>query len=141
MEVGSDILRAHGLAVTAQRLAVLRSVTTHPHATADVIAEAVRGDIGTVSRQAIYDSLGVMAEKGMIRRIQPAGSPTRYEARVGDNHHHLVCRQCGLTVDVDCATGETPCLHASDNAGFLIDEAEVVYWGYCPDCREKNVTG
>lgn len=132
-----DQLRKHGLSVTAQRLAVLRAVSTSPHATADTIAEKVRATIGSISKQAVYDVLGVLSEHGILRRIQPAGSAARYEDRVGDNHHHLVCRRCGITVDVDCATGETPCLQAADDAGFEIDEAEVVYWGTCPDCLKK----
>ncbi len=127
-------LRIHDIPVTAQRLAVMRAVCRQPHATADAIAEDVRGEIGAISRQAVYNVLGLLSEKGLLRRIQPAGSPTRYESRVGDNHHHLVCRQCGKTVDVDCAVGHAPCLHAIDDAGFRIDEAEVVYWGTCPDC-------
>jgi len=132
------ILKAHQIPVTAQRLAVLRAVDEAPHATADTLADAVRGEIGTISRQAIYNVLSLFSEKGLIRRIQPAGSSARYENRVGDNHHHIVCRHCGLTVDVDCATGETPCLHAADDAGFVIDEAEVTYWGLCPDCQNTN---
>lgn len=129
------LLRKQGLQVTAQRLAILRAVSSRPHGTADAIAEAVRADIGAISRQAVYDALGMLAQKGLIRRIQPAGSPARYEARIGDNHHHLICRKCGKTVDVDCAIGETPCLTAVEDSGFLIDEAEVVYWGTCPECR------
>lgn len=130
----ADLLREHSLQVTAQRLAVLRAVSGRPHGTADDIAEAVRAEIGAISRQAVYDALGVLAEKGLIRRIQPAGSPARYEDRVGDNHHHLICRSCGKTVDVDCAVGDTPCLTAADDAGYRIDEAEVIYWGTCPEC-------
>lgn len=130
----ADLLREHGLQVTAQRLAVLRVISHQPHATADEVAEAVRGEIGAISRQAVYDALGILADKGLIRRIQPAGSPARFEDRVGDNHHHLVCRVCGRMVDVDCAVGDTPCLSAADDAGYEIDEAEVVYWGRCPDC-------
>ncbi len=129
-----QILRDHGVSITAQRLAVLRAVSTRPHATADAIAGDVRAEIGTVSKQAVYNSLGMLAAKGIIRRIQPAGSPTLYEDRVGDNHHHLICRTCGKTVDVDCAVGYTPCLTAAADSGFEIDEAEVVYWGTCPDC-------
>ncbi len=128
------VLRGHGLQVTAQRLAVLRTVSTRPHSTADDIDKAVRADIGAVSRQAVYDALGVLTEKGVLRRIQPAGSPARYEDRVGDNHHHLICRACGQMVDVDCAVGYTPCLTAADGSGYEIDEAEVVYWGRCPEC-------
>lgn len=127
-------LRQHGVQVTAQRLAILRAVSGRPHGTADAIAEVVRADIGAISRQAVYDTLGMLVDKGLIRRIQPAGSPARYEDRVGDNHHHLICRTCGKTVDVDCAVGETPCLTAAEDLGFKIDEAEVIYWGICPDC-------
>lgn len=134
MPDAADQLRKHGIPVTAQRLAVLRAVARRPHSTADTIADDVRGEIGAISRQAVYNVLGLLAERGILRRIQPAGSPARYEDRVGDNHHHLVCRACGATVDVDCAVGHTPCLHAIDDAGFHIDEAEVVYWGTCPDC-------
>ena len=131
----AELLREHGLHVTAQRLAVLRAVTEVPHGTADDIDKAVRREIGAVSRQAVYDALGTLTEKGVLRRIQPAGSSARYETRVGDNHHHAICRVCGRTVDVDCAVGEVPCLTAADDAGFEIDEAEVIYWGRCPDCR------
>jgi len=130
----ANLLREHGLQVTAQRLAVLRAVSDRPHATADDVAEDVRIVIGAISRQAVYDALGILAEKGLIRRIQPAGSPARYEDRVGDNHHHVICRTCGKTVDVDCAVGDTPCLTAADNSGYQIDEAEVLYWGTCPQC-------
>lgn len=134
----SNRLRGYGLAVTAQRLAVLRAVERSPHTTADAIADLVRRDIGAISRQAVYNVLGTLAEKGLLRRIQPAGSPALYECRVGDNHHHLVCRACGKTLDVDCAVGDTPCLTAADDAGFEIDEAEIVFWGTCPDCRKNN---
>jgi Fe2+ or Zn2+ uptake regulation protein len=127
-------LRRHGLLVTAQRLAVLRAMAAAPHGTADDIYTAVRAEIGAISRQAVYDVLTVLTDKGLLRRIQPAGSPARYETRVGDNHHHLICRVCRRMVDVDCAVGETPCLTASDDAGYEIDEAEVVYWGRCPEC-------
>ena len=127
-------LREHGVQVTAQRVAVLRAVSRRPHCTADDIAEVVRAEIGAISRQAVYDALGMLAEKGIIRRIQPAGSPARYEDRVGDNHHHLICRFCGKTVDVDCAVGNTPCLTAADTSGYQIDEAEVIYWGLCQKC-------
>ena len=132
------ILRSHGLQVTAQRLAVLRAVAVRPHITADGVVEIARTEIGAISRQSVYDALGVLAEKGLVRRIQPIGSPALYEDRVGDNHHHLICRGCGVVVDVDCAVGTTPCLTAADNAGFEIDEAEVVYWGHCPACASKN---
>jgi Fur family ferric uptake transcriptional regulator len=127
-------LRQCGLQVTAQRVAVLRAVHAAPHHTADEIEQLVRAALGTISRQAIYDVLGTLTEKGLLRRIQPAGSSARYEDRVGDNHHHLICRTCGQTVDVDCAVGDTPCLTAADNSGYEIDEAEVIYWGRCPDC-------
>ena len=128
------MLRRHGVQVTAQRLAVLRAVSERPHSTADDIEKTVRVDLGAISRQAVYDALGALTDKGILRRIQPAGSPARYEDRVGDNHHHLICRTCNRMVDVDCAVGETPCLTAADDAGYEIDEAEVVYWGRCPDC-------
>lgn len=133
-ESSADLLREHGVQVTAQRLAVLRAVSARPHGTAHDVAGVVRAEIGAISRQAVYDALGMLADKGIIRCIQPAGSPGRYEDRVGDNHHHLVCRACGRMVDVDCAVGETPCLTAADDAGYEIDEAEVVYWGRCPEC-------
>ena len=128
------LLRRHGLHVTAQRLAVLRAVSDGPHTTADDIYRAVRDQIGAISRQAVYDALAALSDKGLLRRIQPAGSPARYENRVGDNHHHLICRACSRMVDVDCAVGTTPCLTAADDSGYEIDEAEVIYWGRCPDC-------
>ena len=128
-------LRGCGLQVTAQRLAVMEAVTASSHATTEELTEVVRGKIGSISRQAVYDTLGVFADKGLIRRIQPTGSVARYEDRVADNHHHLVCRGCGRIFDIDCAVGSTPCLTADDDHGFEIDEAEVVYWGRCPDCR------
>jgi Fur family ferric uptake transcriptional regulator len=131
---GAALLRERGLQVTAQRLAVLRAVAEGPHSTADDIDKLVRAELGTVSRQAVYDALGALAERGIVRRIQPAGSPARYEDRVGDNHHHLICRQCGQMVDVDCAVGDVPCLTPADDAGYEVDEAEVVYWGRCADC-------
>jgi Fe2+ or Zn2+ uptake regulation protein len=130
-------LREHGVQVTAQRLAVLRAVSGRPHCTADDVVEDVRAEIGAISRQAVYDALGVLVEKGIIRRIQPAGSPARYEDRVGDNHHHLICRHCGKTADVDCAVGKAPCLTAADASGYQIDEAEVIYWGTCRECLVK----
>ncbi len=132
------ILRKHGIPVTAQRLALLRAVGARPHATADALAEAVRAEIGTISKQAVYNTLGTLVEKGILRRIQPAGSPARYEGRVGDNHHHLICRSCGKTVDVACVVGERPCLRASEDSGFRIDEAEVIFWGTCPRCLGKD---
>jgi Fur family ferric uptake transcriptional regulator len=128
------LLRQHGFKVTAQRLAVLRAVSGRPHLTTDEVVEVVREDIGVVSRKAVYDAVGVLADMGLLRRIQPSGSPARYEDRVGDNHHHLICRNCGQMVDVDCALGLTPCLTAADDAGYDIDEAEVIYWGRCPTC-------
>jgi Fur family transcriptional regulator, stress-responsive regulator len=131
---GAALLRARGVQVTAQRLAVMRAVAEHPHSTADEIEQVVRDELGAISRQAVYDALGTLAEHQLVRRIQPAGSSSRYEDRVGDNHHHLICRSCGRTVDVDCAVGEVPCLTASDDAGYEVDEAEVIYWGRCPDC-------
>jgi len=134
----ANLLRKHGVQVTAQRLAVMQAVSDQPHGTADDVAEAVRAEIGAISRQAVYDALGILSEKGLIRRIQPAGSPTLYEDRVEDNHHHLICRTCGKTVDVDCAVGETPCLTAAADSGYLIDEAEVVFWGTCPECLNVN---
>ena len=130
----AELLREHGVQITAQRVAVLKAVKSRPHCTADEVAEVVREQIGAISRQAVYEALGMLAEKGLIRRIQPAGSPARYEDRVGDNHHHLICRTCGKTVDVDCAVGETPCLTAAADSGYSIDEAEVVFWGTCPAC-------
>lgn len=134
MHGAEDALRQHGLHVTAQRLAVIRTVSALPHSTADDIHALVRADLGSVSRQAVYDALTTLTEKGLLRRIEPAGSAARYENRVGDNHHHLVCRDCSRMVDVDCAVGKVPCLTASDSAGYEIDEAEVTYWGRCPDC-------
>ncbi len=128
------LFRQHGIPVTAQRLAVLRAVSERPHGTVDAIAEAVRAGIGAISQQAVYDALGMLVKKGLVRRIQPAGSSARYEDRVGDNHHHLICRACGKTTDVDCAVGHAPCLTPADDSGFRIDEAEVIYWGTCPDC-------
>ncbi len=131
----ADLLREHGLQVTAQRIAVLRAVAERPHGTADELSELVRDEIGSISRQTVYDALGVLADRGLIRRIQPAGSPARFEDRVGDNHHHLICRGCGGMVDVDCAVGDVPCLTAADDSGYVIDEAEVIFWGHCPACR------
>jgi Fur family ferric uptake transcriptional regulator len=132
----ADILREHGVQVTAQRLAIMRALAVGSHQTADEVAEIVRSEIGAISRQAVYDSLGVLVDKGLLRRIQPAGSAARYEHRVGDNHHHLVCRQCGATVDIDCAVGAAPCLDADDDRGYEVEEAEVIFWGRCPNCRK-----
>jgi Fur family ferric uptake transcriptional regulator len=132
----ADVLRRHGMQVTAQRVAVLRAVSGRPHATAHDVATVVRTEIGSISRQAVYDALSALADNGLIRRIQPAGSPARFEDRVGDNHHHLVCRGCGRMDDVDCAIGAAPCLTAGHDSDYTIHEAEVVYWGDCPSCRE-----
>lgn len=134
----SDVLRSHGLHVTPQRLAVLRAVSHRPHCTADDVSEAAKTDIGAISRQSVYDTLGLLAEKGLIRRIQPIGSPALFEDRVADNHHHLVCRSCASVVDVDCAVGKRPCLTAADDMGFVVDEAEVTYWGWCPQCTPSD---
>jgi len=133
----ADLFRERGIQITAQRLAVLRAVAGQPHATADDVAEVVRAEIGTISRQSVYDALGLLVAEGLVRRIQPAGSPARFEARVGDNHHHVICRICGQTADVDCAVGSAPCLVAVDDQGYAIDEAEVVYWGRCPGCLAR----
>ena len=129
-----EMLRRATLRVTRPRLAVLAAVHSHPHADTDAILASSRDRLGAVSHQAVYDVLRALTEAGLVRRIQPSGSVARYEARVGDNHHHLVCRSCGSIADVDCAVGATPCLTASDDHGFSIDEAEVVYWGLCPTC-------
>jgi Fur family ferric uptake transcriptional regulator len=139
----ADLLRARGIQVTAQRLAVLRAVAAQPHVTADAVAEAVRAEIGAISLQSVYDALGLLVAEGLVRRIQPAGSPARFEDRVHDNHHHLICRACGRMVDIDCAVGSAPCLTAGDDKGYEIDEAEVVYWGRCPDClaQDKGAAG
>ena len=128
------LLRSASLRVTRPRLAVLTALHERPHADTDTVIAAVRSELGGVSHQAVYDVLRALTDAGLVRRIQPAGSVARYEARVGDNHHHVVCRTCGAIADVDCATGEVPCLTASDDSGFSIDEAEVVYWGHCPTC-------
>jgi Fur family ferric uptake transcriptional regulator len=130
----ADLLRQRGIQVTAQRLAVFRAVAGQPHVTADGVADIVRAEIGAISLQSVYDALGVLVAEGLIRRIQPAGSAARFEDRVGDNHHHLICRVCGRLVDVDCAVGSAPCLRAADDRGYKIEEAEVAYWGRCPDC-------
>ncbi|TMR38786.1 transcriptional repressor [Actinomadura geliboluensis] len=130
----TEMLRGSALRVTRPRLAVLRAVHAHPHADTDSIIGAVREDLPKVSHQAVYDSLRVLTTAGLVRRIQPSGSVARYESRTGDNHHHVVCRSCGVIADVDCAIGEAPCLTPADDHGFSVDEAEVVYWGLCPDC-------
>ena len=134
----ADLLREHGIQVTAQRLAVLRAVRSEPHITVDGVAEIVRTEIGAISRQSVYDALGMLVEEGLVRRIQPAGSPARFEARAGDNHHHVICRICGRTADVDCAVGSAPCLTAADDHGFEVEEAEVIYWGRCPKCQRRK---
>ena len=128
------MLRGVALRVTRPRVAVLAAVHHHPHADTDSVIGVVREDLGEVSHQAVYDVLRALTTAGLVRRIQPTGSVARYESRVGDNHHHLLCRSCGAIADVDCAVGFTPCLTASDNHGFVIDEAEVIYWGLCPSC-------
>ncbi|MCE4265920.1 transcriptional repressor [Rhodococcus sp. ACPA4] len=131
-------LRAAGLRVTAPRLAVLNAVTAQPHSDADSVAAQVRQQLGSVSTQAVYDVLKACVSAGLLRRIEPAGSPARFETRTGDNHHHLVCRSCGKVVDVDCVVGQAPCLEPSDHHGFEIDEAEVVFWGRCNDCLKSS---
>lgn len=132
------MLRGAALRVTRPRVAVLRAVYAHPHADTDSLIRAVRRELPEVSHQAVYDSLHALTAAGLVRRIQPSGSVARYESRVGDNHHHIVCRSCGVVEDVDCALGEVPCLTASDDHGFSIDEAEVIYWGLCPDCSNAR---
>jgi Fur family ferric uptake transcriptional regulator len=138
-------LREHGLRVTKQRLAVLSALARTPHSGADAVISTVRADVGQVSTQAVYDVLNTLTERGLVRRIQPAGSTARYELRVGDNHHHLVCRGCGSMVDVDCATGAAPCLEVADlelrAPGFVLDEVEVTFWGLCDACHSRTTTG
>jgi Fe2+ or Zn2+ uptake regulation protein len=130
----AEELRGAGLRVTAARVALLETVRDGDHLGVDAIASGVRNRIGHISLQAVYDALYALTGAGLIRRLEPAGSPARFEGRVGDNHHHVVCRSCGVVADVDCAVGEAPCLTASDDHGFLVGEAEVIYWGLCPDC-------
>lgn len=130
-------LRAASLRVTRPRLAVLTALRDHPHIDTDAVIALVRTDHPTVSHQAVYDVLRALTDAGLIRRIQPAGATARYESRVRDNHHHVVCRICGAIADIDCAVGHAPCLTAAEDHGFVIDEAEVVYWGTCPNCSEK----
>jgi Fur family ferric uptake transcriptional regulator len=132
-----EALRGVGLRVTGPRIAVIEALRAHPHADTDTIATAARATLGTVSTQAVYDVLRALSDAGLARRIEPAGSPARFELRVGDNHHHVVCRVCGAIADVDCAVGERPCLDPSSSHGFVIDEAEVTYWGLCPDCTTR----
>jgi len=134
------MLREASLRVTKPRLAVLTAVHEHPHADTDTVIGHVRADLGAVSHQAVYDVLRALTDAGIVRRIQPAGATARYESRTGDNHHHVVCRSCGTIADVDCAVGHAPCLTASDDHGFSLDEAEVVYWGTCPDCATARTT-
>ena len=134
----AEQLRTAELRVTRPRLAVLEAVHAYPHADTDSIFGAVRADLPDVSRQAVYDVLHALTAAGLVRRIQPSGSVARYESRVGDNHHHVVCRACGVIADVDCAVGDAPCLTASDDNGFQVDEAEVIYWGLCPDCSSQT---
>ncbi len=129
------LLRESDLRVTRPRVAVLSAVHAHPHASTDAVIDAVRVTLPEVSHQAVYDSLHTLTAAGLVRRIQPSGSPARYESRTGDNHHHLICRSCGSIADVDCAVGTAPCLTASDDLGYDIDEAEVIYWGTCPGCH------
>ncbi|MEU8299616.1 Fur family transcriptional regulator [Micromonospora sp. NPDC048909] len=131
-------LRAVSLRVTRPRLAVLAALREHRHVDTDTVIRLVRADLPTVSHQAVYDVLRALTDAGLVRRIQPAGATARYEARVADNHHHVVCRSCGAIADVDCAVGHAPCLTASDDHGFVVDEAEVVYWGTCPDCATER---
>ncbi|MGH9190151.1 MAG: Fur family transcriptional regulator [Acidimicrobiales bacterium] len=133
-----ELLQQAGLRITAPRVAVLRVLAERPHAAADAIMGTVRSELGAVSTQAVYDVLRVCSEAGIVRRIQPAGSPARYELRVGDNHHHMVCRTCGSVGDVDCAVGEAPCLEPAELLGFDVDEAEVVFWGICPNCQRRG---
>jgi Fe2+ or Zn2+ uptake regulation protein len=133
-------LRSVSLRVTKPRLAVLAAVHKHPHVDTESVIGHVRADVGAVSHQAVYDVLRALTDAGLVRRIQPAGATARYEARIGDNHHHLVCRSCGAITDVDCAVHRAPCLTASDEQGFVVDEAEVVYWGTCPDCATTQTT-
>ena len=129
-----QLLRGAALRVTRPRLSVLTAVHEHPHSDTDTLVGVVRDDLGEVSTQAVYDVLRALTASGLVRRIEPAGSVARYESRVGDNHHHIVCRVCGAIADVDCAVGDTPCLTADNDHGFVIDEAEVTYWGLCPAC-------
>jgi len=133
----ADLLRARGIQVTAQRLAVFRAVSAQPHITAEAVADVVRSEIGAISLQSVYDALTLLVAEGLLRRIQPAGSPARFEDRVGDNHHHLICRDCGRVVDIDCAIGAAPCLTADNRQGYEIEEAEVAFWGRCPDCAPR----
>lgn len=136
----ADELRAAGLRVTAPRLAVLRALRDCPHADADTVIARVRLDLGSVSPQAVYNVLAALVQAGLARRIEPAGSPALYEGRVGDNHHHAVCRRCGATADIDCLVSRRPCLTPSETHGYLLDEAEVTFWGICPQCQADTVS-
>ncbi|KUH95626.1 Fur family transcriptional regulator [Mycobacterium sp. IS-3022] len=138
MTLWHDRLRASGLRVTKPRLAVLAEVSEHPHADVERITAGARKRIGSLSTQAVYDVLYALTDAGLLRRLEPAGSPARFELETGDNHHHLVCRSCGGIADVDCVTGEKPCLRAGDQSGYLIDQAELTFWGICPDCQVRN---
>lgn len=131
----ADQLRASGLRVTAQRVAVLAALPPGQHLTADAVADTARGELGAISLQGVYDALASLEDAGLIRRIQPAGSPALFEGRAGDNHHHVICRSCGRVTDVDCAIGTAPCLTPSEHHGYAIDQAEVIYWGRCPSCQ------
>src|SRR5579872_5316889 len=135
----ADALRAAGLRVTAIRLAVMDALVRRPHADADTVIATVRERLGSVSPQAVYNVLAALTDAELARRVEPAGSPARYELRVGDNHHHVVCRRCGRAADVDCAVGEAPCLEPSHTHGFVLDEAEVTFWGLCPQCQNTEV--
>ncbi|MGI5282089.1 Fur family transcriptional regulator [Nonomuraea polychroma] len=130
----AEELRGAGLRVTAARVALLETVRSGDHLDVEAIASGVRDRVGHISLQAVYEALNALAAAGLVRRIEPAGSPARFEGRIGDNHHHIVCRSCGVVADVDCVVGHAPCLTASNDHGFSIDEAEVVFWGLCPDC-------
>lgn len=134
-----ESLRQAGLRVTAPRMAVLAGLMGEgQHRDAEAIADAARARLGTLSTQAVYDNLRILETAGLVRRIQPSGHPARFEARVGDNHHHIVCRRCGVIADVDCAAGEAPCLEPSADHGFVVEEAEVIFWGLCPLCQQEN---
>ena len=139
-DAAAALLRARSMRVTAPRVAVLRELSAHPHADVDTITRCTRERLGSVSTQAVYDILGALAAIGLVRKFEPAGHPARFEIELGDNHHHLVCRTCGTMIDVECAPGEAPCLDAADDHGFAIDEAEVIYWGTCPECAATPVT-
>jgi Fe2+ or Zn2+ uptake regulation protein len=136
----AEELRGAGLRVTAARVALLETVRGGDHLGVEAIASGVRDRVGHISLQAVYEALHALTTAGLVRRLEPPGSPARFEGRVGDNHHHLVCRSCGVVVDVDCAVGHAPCLTAADDRGFTVDEAEVIYWGLCPDCSTTGTS-